>query len=1586
MNNGRPASVKEGLSAIPLVHLVPTQDLGHLLKPGALKVIPEEIEELSETYDTSTKQLKDAMNTEPDSYRDVINHFVNEYESFEDKELDDIQLRTPNVPVDNMVEKEQIDVDLPPFERRIYETEIAGMRNEADFRKSDIDSNRQNSPPTQMEDPFSLSLGAESKYSTLLEREIDYFLSNRKNSFPKTENFQDSTLTSSKRPANFSIAEQKERKKILPLHVINEKILRDYRVVFRYIIEEEESDLCHQYFYINNGRKLLRTTYFSFFFDTMLRLQKENLVTETDVNDLLFIQKLCLRSLSETFSGDWSEIVESQRQQLDTSTNDLIGSILNSIAAAKALMATLMCPLNDRRLHVEEYYEKIMINIHHVIQNLIIPATFSTSRDASRKISVLYEQLLNSMLELLYLISGHIAKSHMDERSLTKLEYLSLLIIFSESTTKDKRTSSEYPGFESLKLLCCDIILNIFKYHFDQRIFILNEVLSNCEKTLSQKQLGKLYKLPRGGSIHLTSALLMNLVQCFDEDKIKSEIKESEKYLDDGNKMGLNGDKKHLLGSVKSLIDGSVSTANDIVSFFLNRIPNSQDNQAKMSFDIFLNDMLSVLLFPEWSSAEILILCIWKSLIYKLNQGIESAQLETYALEVASTIGISVFKLKRASKTLHQLNENSTVEDIMFYSNCFHKCVQYCKSQRLKSFHNSNSLNYLVLKLANRLFPILSKEGKQESQLDALNSDNDHLQMLENLVTDVNALLNSLLSVFKDDMITFNDTLEPDIEKISIECYGEILISQDLPLLFDSFIKLIVKTLDNSKIKSKTRAIRCLSSLINIDSNLLISPHIQESISRKLLDPSPLVRDAVIDLIHRFMLSKPEVIDQFHGPICDRLVDDSVQVRKRVLKIAKEMYQRSTTRSVRSQIGTKILRKLHDEDDVISEMAKSYLVELWFQEIISDLKRTSAQSSKRIVFARVEVMMDIVSASGKNSTLFEQFLNECILCSTNHDTKTALTLIIDKAVDFIIDCTDMTLHKDVEKALMLLCVISKEDGKLITQDQIIALQPFIVSEENSSELTGYYSLQILRHVLSENFVLRPEFIDAVQSYILKKLTKLNLRELHEAMPCVWILSSVKNDTIKLANAAISCMKLVKPFVEQSKSQGKLDITPRLLKLLNLLGCFGRYCKLEKHRDLFFNAQFGMKVNETVTSLITKFLLFFCLSGFNQQLRKTAIKNTIHVCFSHPKLFMSDAILKVFDNEFKGSNLEIKLSIIQGFTDFLVKEDSESQKRNGVDEKSSRNLKLDVAVFHGSSQTYINDGICAGLIQRYLTQILDFCIFEAGEMSLLPVNFLRQVVNLGFSNPKVCVPYIIALESSTDSSIRHMALNMHKDMFERYESLTDTCYVDGIKLAVRFRKALSNSIFEETFFLKNLYIIASKSVSSRKKFVHALSKLFTINLNLNKLEQNTFQRDCIIYILLNTAEISFASLEEVIILIISLDKVISRQGIDLAEKLSDVHNDESIGLMQKRVLCVLCQAMIGVLTLRNYLAASYNISPIIIENFNSTKVDQEYKQAPRIVSEIPLNYETREINSVLKDPRKFSTIYAKLVQGIHDYSQ
>lgn len=279
-------------------------------------------------------------------------------------------------------------------------------------------------------------------------------------------------------------------------------------------------------------------------------------------------------------------------------------------------------------------------------------------------------------------------------------------------------------------------------------------------------------------------------------------------------------------------------------------------------------------------------------------------------------------------------------------------------------------------------------------------------------------------------------------------------------------------------------------------------------------------------------------------------------------------------------------------------------------------------------------------------------------------------------------------------------------------------------------------------------------------------------------------------------------------------------------MLHLLGCFGTYCKLEKHRDIYLKARIGLKENETVISVITKFLLFFCGSNFLSQIKKIAIKNIISICSTHPKLFMSEAILKVLDREFDDVDVDIKRTIIQGFMDFLKNEDNNSKKLNGVQTKSSTEIKLDVAVFHGDAKSYVNDGICAGIIQRYLEKILEFCLQESDELAVLPVQFVQLVIKLGFANPKICIPYIIALESTTNPHIRHIAFELHTELFEKHESLTDSSYLEGLKLAVAFRKRTSNNIYQEKFFINNLYSIVNGNYSSRKSSFYLLPKYLT----------------------------------------------------------------------------------------------------------------------------------------------------------------
>jgi len=54
------------------------------------------------------------------------------------------------------------------------------------------------------------------------------------------------------------------------------------------------------------------------------------------------------------------------------------------------------------------------------------------------------------------------------------------------------------------------------------------------------------------------------------------------------------------------------------------------------------------------------------------------------------------------------------------------------------------------------------------------------------------------------------------------------------------------------------------------------------------MDATTMAREAAIDLVGKFFLSKEDLISKFYEGICGRILDTGVSVRKRVMKIFKE--------------------------------------------------------------------------------------------------------------------------------------------------------------------------------------------------------------------------------------------------------------------------------------------------------------------------------------------------------------------------------------------------------------------------------------------------------------------------------------------------------------------------------------------------------------------------------------------------------------------------------------------------------------------------------------------------------------------------
>lgn len=1605
-----PTDLREGLGTVPLLHLLPKQDLAPLVSFNTIDAVSSDIEEKELNSSSVAYKMRSAMNDDPGYFSKVIDYLAEDFRSFEDNELDDITFKKPIIAKNDLLDRKKIPA-FPPFEKRLFE-EMGEVDDSSIKHGTNIlDISQLDKSELSVQDDYDandvLSIQQHNeKYNQKFEvekKKMDDQKASRKNvklsdahsSDQSKRLFDDSDASPAQQIKRFQKTSFLERDQLKT---------RACEDLIGFINDVGLIDECtngNKYFFIHGESKLLNTETLVYVLDRLLRIQNDHVIDQIELEYLIRIEKLCVRSINEGILTHWNEVIEfidvNSFEEFMKNYDDLrklFELALNGTIAAKIILLVLNSRRNNKQLFLDEYFRSIIDLVYVLVQEVIVPFASRTIPDVQvLNISRSFVSgLLNDICSIKNMISSHIEKNEVDEYLLTRLEYLSVIIIFADSTLKEKASILGVSNFDNLRVCSCKVLTCIFKYRPDQRQFILNEILSNFDKLPTQKVAARRFKLNRGGNIQLTTVLLLNLLQSFDVSRFSLDANEARQMnSDEKYNSFVENKRKGIMENVFLLHEEVTRVSNDIAAFLMNKLYNNPDSQQKQYLELLLEDLLAVVIFPEWPSAEILLVSIFKALLYVIQSGSYSSQIETSALELAGLIGTKIFELKQSYTGVHQFNINSTNEDILFYSGCFMDSLEYVQLQSMKNKEYITAFRFLVLKFICRLKIIVQNNGHKntENQLAALNSDNDSSSQLATVKHDVNLLYGRLLDILADDNINLNQTLKSNMDSQSISSYSQILLTQELLGLFDSFLNVMVNTLDSTKVKSKTKAIRTLSSLIDIDPTLLVSPKIQESVSKRLLDSSPLVRDAVIDLISRFMLSKPEVIDQFHKPICDRLNDESIQVRKRVIKLSKEMYLNTDNISIKSQISMKILRRLDDEDDVMANIAKSYLLDLWFTSLADEAKSLDLGHLLTATAKIADVIMEVTSIGGKATAFFETFLTEYVLCNPDPRVMQTVRLIIDQTLDRIIDCVNTNSETQIVKALILISTFVKCDGKLMTQDQLVSLQPYLVDEKNSGEPICFYSLQILKHVLPCFAALRPAFVDAAQTYLLRRLTKFNVKELHEAMPCVWRLCYMNKDTVKLANASISCMKLIKPFIDLSKRDEKIDFNTKLHKLLHLLGCFGTYCKLEKHREVYIKARVGLKENETVISVITKFLLFFCGSTFLSQIKKIAIKNIISVCSTHPKLFMSDAILKILDREFDDVDVDIKRTIIQGFMDFLKNEDNNSKKLNGVQTKSSTEIKLDVAVFHGDAKSYVNDGICAGIIQRYLEKILKFCLQESDEFAILPVQFVQLVIKLGFANPKICIPYIIALESTTNPHIRHIAFELHTELFEKHESLTDSSYLEGLKLAVAYRKRTASNVYQERFFISNLYSIVNGNYSSRKKLILSLAKAFNINLGFTKLEDNTFQRDTIIYTAFNIAAIHFATLEEVFILICKIDKVISREGLDLSDKIlketnSDSLNTQSIAYL--RNLCVNAQTLIALITFRNHLVATHSITDNQIENYKPNKTEIELRQPPKLVNEIPLSIETEGLNLVLKNSESFGTIYTRFFQVIHEFTE
>ncbi|KAF8004186.1 hypothetical protein HF325_001634 [Metschnikowia pulcherrima] len=1263
----------------------------------------------------------------------------------------------------------------------------------------------------------------------------------------------------------------------------------------------------------------------------ILELVESRSITDCNSEYLKVVQSLCLNTVRHFMTaGD--------KHQADT--------LRHSFKASSSLLLILNTNTQNRELHLQSYIDCVVCLLSDTLPVIVSSNTYSS--------------LVSDVTECLDMLSTQILSSAADDQTLTQVEYTCIKTVFSEGEVSD---------FETIRSSAAEILSQIFKRYDTQRLFIVNEMLTNIDKLAGSKGLPRQVKLSRGSNVSFFTIFLLRLVHNYDADELKGEVKSLLALPKSVNPHSAANVKRGLiLGEAFTTFEAAGSVALQLVEFFLGRM-TAADAVYKTIFMGLMDDLFAMMSVPEWPAAETMASVVIRSLISKMNSQSIPPNEEPFVLEIISRFGLESLELKLKTQEPFSSRGEHTSEEADYFCELHLEVLSHLKLISSKSLDKCAAYRFQLLKTIVFFKNLYDNSIKSKDQAQLFTVITNESMQLSQYSFHVTGVLDQFLGCLQDGALrapsSYNDMT-------AVKRYRQLVLETSLNVLYDDFLSLLTVCLESTKVKLASKAIRMLSPLITKNPKILLQPRINTSISKVLSQGSALSKDAVIDLLGQFMFSSKEHIVKYHVLIGNRINEDGISVRKRVMKIMTRLFDHTDNLEVLSYAASQILKCLKDEEPSLVDAARAALI-----TIIFDSHKVAEIS---------EMMIVLVNSGEDTCNQLMTFLRRELHDESLRKGRSArLKAILDTTFDKIADALDSSELENMERAFALIAALAECDPLLITQDQLISLQPYLVEEIFDHEVMCFSALKILKLVLPNMKALRSDYISRTNAILLKRLTKFLTNELPKAVQIIEVFSKLTNSST-LTKAAISSMKLLWPYINLADElPSKMDAS-KIRKVLNLLGCFGSYCDFERSKTSFQKANIGLRDSESVVSLITRYTLFFCQQDVDLTIRLTAIRNLLRLAVNHLKLFLSESVLGILDRELESPSQKPKIEIIRGLTIFLKAEDDKMGKKNRnilISSKETSNGGF------GANSDNIVDGVCSSIIQRYIATVLKLCLQESFEIGEAAVAFLQLVTKLGFANPKVCISTIIALEASPNKQIKRIACELHSEIFEKHESLADRNYVKGIKMACEYSKRVEPGMhLSNSHFLRSAYRIISTAYLAKKKFMNSVVKLFNVRMAIDNLAEAVAQRDTVVFTALNILVLNFTSMEEVYLVLFHLNRFISGEAIDLAERITATigsKDGKGMSVPNLQLLFVFLQTALALIYLKHNLAASYCIRPIMMDGFRPSKPDLELRQPPKIVNFIDFPLSDLGLETKLSNPGSFGPLFTRFIQSTRAYS-
>ncbi|TVY22746.1 Protein rad9 [Lachnellula hyalina] len=1318
---------------------------------------------------------------------------------------------------------------------------------------------------------------------------------------------------------------------------------RNLRVFLQEIFEVEDQIQPDGF----SGNQLFTSTSEGISLTTMAQTKVESLLqkiisagrfTQAPLDELLRLQKLSEGALKDSENIDvkiydsmGDSEVEAWLQQVDSAE---IG-----LKAARTSLRLMSGGREDRQLYSEDVILTALNSFKNVVENCIVPVVEMRSSGSSSttfKLLSAQKKVINNLLtqcrRVLSLLASLVANIELSETVINILEFTTSRLIFVENAPVERDSILGVARFDSLRVVAMDALAQIFLCFPTQRQGIFDEILTSLEKLPVTKQSARQFKLAEGGSIQLVSALIMRLIQTSASKPDVAKAKRRNKALealngdDDGDNANSNAkqgsDVRYTVNSepraeqqavtaiqelkeeISPLLDTAKTNASYVVGFIVGRAMKSTktgDAPYRNLLDLFVEDFITCLNSPDWPAAELLLRLFLFKMVHLAEGDKTPAPAKNMALDLLGLMGSAISELnshvRKTATSLEtgdelaqylvrlafsSLGKRGSLADLVSWS-CgpFRVSLEYLEERYSQDPQLHSAIGYFMAEWASKICSTFETIDEDQEDWTQIEAEYGRLAYRLRMMVSDRRWLSTEYSF---------DTVSPPHARIA---YSLTLLHSQFCESFGRVLTILLGSMTSEQATVRSKSLKSVNQVLDTDPTILDrEPAVMNLILRCSNDASVQVRDSALNLVGKCISLRPALEEEMIPGILQRVNDSGIGVRKRAMRLSKDIYLRNTNRDVRSLIADSLLHRVVDQDEGVQELARQTIEEVWMSPFYQPTSVEDTSAQFRLGMAdHVALMVKTVQRGSGVSSVLDKVLKNMLSEDSKYATANfkVCKALVATMFETIIDnpAGEGNEAPSARDTLLVLMIFAKSNAKLFTPEQIQLLQPYTSNVSGGDDMAIFRSvIVIFRHVLPHLSKAHNAFLGEVRKVLIQQVGRMGRAILDDLIACLWIISEVLGDFQNLTRLTLSSLVGINGLKNVDLNDPtKAGHIRKITRLLLIGGMCGKHCDLNSHAE-FFKQAFPTWKDNSVSKLMCDTFAPFASPSQPLEVRKGALDAIGMVCQSWPKNFSSANIYTSFREVFNDKNPVLETIVLGAFKDFLLLEEKRSEAGREALPGAAADPTAKLGVMGGGQ----GDGVAIGIAQRFLVDVVRIALSRQDEQGLLATEVIASVARQGLVHPKECGVPLIALETSQNLKIAEIAFREHRAVHEKHETILEKEYMRAVQMAYTYQRDVAKNTNGATLnpYTSKLHqmieVLKISKVKNRKRFFETLCSRIDFDPAKIDIEEVPHHLDFSQFIIENMAFFEYATVDELLAAITAMEKVVAATGTGIAHSI------------------------------------------------------------------------------------------------------